>query len=190
MLKAKIKVSHITNLTDARYFAAWGVDYFGYDINPDSEFFVSPPVVKEISGWIEGPHTVLEVSGAADDLWIANYQDALGNVFIQAEKHFNELPLILEITELREIERVNGSGIKHIVFVSVLPWNDQDKSNISILSKEDFEVYYDAPFEVADIDEILSCGFTGFVLRGGEEERVGVKSYEDLDEIFEALMSD
>ena len=55
MLKAKIKISQITNLTDARYFAAWGVDFLGFDINPESEHFSSPSIVAEISEWVEGP---------------------------------------------------------------------------------------------------------------------------------------
>ena len=43
----KIIATDIVNLTDARYFAAWGVDGLAYSI--DSDNALSPEKLKEIT---------------------------------------------------------------------------------------------------------------------------------------------
>ena len=49
-------------------------------------------------------------------------------------------------------------------------------------------VLLDLDVAAADMPELLAAVQPyGWVARGGEEERVGVKSYDDLDEIFEVL---
>ena len=50
----KIIASDITNLTDARYFSAKGVDYLLYDMDK-----ISIQEVAEIKEWVEGPLTLL-----------------------------------------------------------------------------------------------------------------------------------
>lgn len=62
MYKCKIKVSGINNLTDARYFAAKGVDFIGFDINPESENFIPLHEIKTIMTWISGVRFVAECS--------------------------------------------------------------------------------------------------------------------------------
>ena len=50
MLKTKVKASSITNLTDARYFAAWGVNWLGFDLRQGSDTYVQPQLVHAIKG--------------------------------------------------------------------------------------------------------------------------------------------
>ena len=82
-------------------------------------------------------------------------------------------------------------------------WQDNDTlilsfsheiSNISKLQKEKItaltsgkEVFLDAIFTASDLDQINNLGFAGIILKGGEEEKVGFKSYDELDEILESL---
>ena len=48
--------------------------------------------------------------------------------------------------------------------------------------------YLDIPFEVSDLDRLISTfPNAGLVLRGGAEEKTGFKSFEQLDSIFDAL---
>lgn len=53
-LKVQVIASNITNLTDARYFAAYGVQYLLFDL---SEINVAG--IKEIVDWVSGPKTLL-----------------------------------------------------------------------------------------------------------------------------------
>ena len=54
MLTKKVIAANITNLTDARYFAARGVDFLLFDLSQ-----VSLDKVFEIKEWVEGPRSLL-----------------------------------------------------------------------------------------------------------------------------------
>lgn len=177
MLKAKIKISQITNLTDARYFAAWGVDYLGFDINPDSPFFISPPLVKEIADWIEGPKIILECHQGVDDIWLQNYVGSIENVLL--EHPFSPVDHLRTFTVDHKVT---------VIYQSNKAWSSLPLPSLEDLVKSYDEVLIDIPFSVQDVDRILDFGINGFVLRGGEEEKVGFKSYDDLDEIFDHLI--
>jgi phosphoribosylanthranilate isomerase len=177
MLKAKIKISQVTNLTDARYFAAWGVDYLGFDINPASPFFISPPLVKEIADWIEGPKIILECHQGVDDIWIQNYIGSIGEVCL-------EHPL----SQAHHLRTFTIGNQVVAIYSSDKAWSSLPLPSIENLVKTYDEVLLDIPFSVQDIDRMLDFGIKGFVLRGGEEEKVGFKSYDDLDEIFDHLI--
>ena len=49
------------------------------------------------------------------------------------------------------------------------------------------EVFLDGVFKSSDLDLISTLGVTGIILKGGDEEKVGYKSFEELDEVLEAL---
>ena len=60
MLKTKILAGSITNLTDARYFAAWEVEWMGFNLNASEETFMPPAQVMAIKEWVEGPNILGE----------------------------------------------------------------------------------------------------------------------------------
>lgn len=65
----KIKLSGITRLEDARYAAAMGVSYLGFDQDPSSPRFIPPERVKEIMAWVMGPEPVgVFTDGSADEV--------------------------------------------------------------------------------------------------------------------------
>ena len=53
-LKVQVIASNITNLTDARYFAAYGVQYILFDLTE-----INIAGIKEIVDWVSGPKTLL-----------------------------------------------------------------------------------------------------------------------------------
>jgi len=57
MLKTKVIASHVTNLTDARYFAARGVDFLLFDLDD-----ITIDAAVEIKEWVEGPEILVLVS--------------------------------------------------------------------------------------------------------------------------------
>ena len=62
MLNRKVIVSDINNLTDARYFAAWMVDYLFF--SPHS---ISTEQMAEITNWLEGPKYGIWVQDGFDN---------------------------------------------------------------------------------------------------------------------------
>jgi phosphoribosylanthranilate isomerase len=60
MLKTKVKASSITNLTDARYFAAWEVEWLGFNLEAGSEDYIEPKNMNAIKEWVDGVKIVGE----------------------------------------------------------------------------------------------------------------------------------
>ena len=53
MLKIKVKASSIANLTDARYFAARGVEWLGFPLGGGGDG-LDLATVKAMSEWVDG----------------------------------------------------------------------------------------------------------------------------------------
>ena len=76
-----MKISHVNNLTDARYFAAAGVRFLGFCCNPGASQYCSVSRISEICQWIEGPEFVLEFDGWQSEQEI---ETILSSVTVQA----------------------------------------------------------------------------------------------------------
>ncbi|HAI56952.1 MAG TPA: hypothetical protein DCM04_03365, partial [Saprospirales bacterium] len=63
MLKTKIIAADLQNLTDARYFAAWLVDYMSFNLSEES---ANLSKIKEIMDWVEGPIFSAQYTGLED----------------------------------------------------------------------------------------------------------------------------
>ena len=70
-LKVPVKVSGVSNLSDARYCAGMGVHWLGFSIKPDSPNYCSPEQFQEIASWVEGVSHVAE----AHDMSIEAIED-------------------------------------------------------------------------------------------------------------------
>ena len=60
MLQTLVKVSNISNLSDARYCAGMGVEFLGFSIDKNSDNYVSPQKLREIRSWVVGVQIVVE----------------------------------------------------------------------------------------------------------------------------------
>ena len=54
MLSTNVFAGSITNLTDARYFAAWEVKWLGFQVTPGDSFTDPASEIKSISEWVDG----------------------------------------------------------------------------------------------------------------------------------------
>ena len=55
LLRMLIKASAITNLTDARYFAAQEVHFLGFNLEEGTPGYLDPMYMKAIREWVQGP---------------------------------------------------------------------------------------------------------------------------------------
>ncbi len=207
-----IKASGITHLTDARYFAAKGVTWMGYCLDPASDQYIPPAKMQAIREWVDGVLTVGEmgfVSG--DDLLdaVASYHlDAVQiNMWVDAadlEPLQGRAEILREVVVLRDSDAAElqkeMNRMAHLITATVLSFAPQGITWADIRAGRPFgpdalrqlcsgsPVLLDIDVAPADMPELLAAVQPyGWVARGGEEERVGVKSYDDLDEIFEAF---
>ncbi len=58
MKKIKVKICGLTNLADARFAAGAGADYLGFIFVEGTPRYIEPAMVGAISEWVEGPKKV------------------------------------------------------------------------------------------------------------------------------------
>ncbi len=191
MLKKKVIASSISNLTDARYFAAWGVHGVGYDLDLNSPDHISPEALLAFREWISGPITIGQFSGAQEKEEIEELINTLNLDSIQLGPFASEdwtfnVPILQVI--LVEQDRII-SNADAIIIRSENPnfsWDKEKEKIISLIKSK--PAYLDLPLSHEEIEEIvLEIDIEGLILRGGDEEKVGFKSYEEIDEILELL---
>jgi len=211
MLKTQVKASSITNLTDARYFAAWEVKWLGFNLDANAENYIQPHIMKAIKEWVDGVEIIGEfgmqtAAGILEAVKVLELEavqvDQFANVElvkelsgitvikeIIVEKTISEAALLVQIQDfapycsqfLLDFER-NG-----------LSYADLKKGNVFSLNfiKNLCDLYpiilsINCPAEEVEqlIEEIKPEGLS---VKGGEEEQVGMKSFDELDAFFEAI---
>ncbi|MEM9680791.1 MAG: N-(5'-phosphoribosyl)anthranilate isomerase [Bacteroidota bacterium] len=212
MLKTKIKASSINNLTDARYFAAWGVEWLGFNFDEGTENYLSLSDAKAISEWVDGVQLVGEFSYHELDA-IKTAVELLQLDAVQlgpfTPEHYLEA-LQEEISVIQEIiiEPTHTASIllgqlkeaapyvEHFLLdfaKNKIGWQDLQAGKYfpsSILSEicETFSCIISIEIAANSLSELLKViNPTGLSFKGGQEEKIGFKSFEELDEMFEEI---
>jgi phosphoribosylanthranilate isomerase len=195
-----VKASGIVNLTDARYFAAQAVDYLTFHLEPGSPDYADPLVLRAIREWVEGPaifgsfsqSSVAEVILLADTLGLdglvlswSEYGEVLhqlkGRVLML---EVDKLPAGRPMEEvLREIDALVTYFILPVSVETDLDWLRTLCAEFPVLLK-----FQGDGLNVVDILRFVEP--VGIDLEGGAEERVGVKSFDALEDIFNFLETD
>ncbi|MEO1262951.1 MAG: hypothetical protein AAFZ15_29350 [Bacteroidota bacterium] len=210
MLKIKVKAGNITNLTDARYFAAREVEWLGFPLGT-GKGMIEPIKVKAIAEWVDGVQIVGEF-GFASFEEIKQVSEAINLDAVQVGM-FISLDDISELEGLTVIKEV-VAGIElsatemedhldayadHCDFFLLNfssaghTWHEVASGHpypIDFLKKlcqrHPVILHLDCPVE--DVPRMITeINPFAISLSGGEEEQVGVKSFDDLDEILDVL---
>jgi len=211
MLKTKIKASSIANLTDARYFAAWEVKWLGFNLDPGSEEYVSPQAIKAMKEWVDGVEFVGEFGiHSPQDILTAVEMLELDAVQLSPFTAPEDLVDLKDQTIIREmiVEKSTNEADLHDQMLLWAPyvryfllnfdkngitWPDlQQGLPLSLSFLQDLCSSYDVILSIEldqnNVEEVLeNLHPYGINLKGGAEEKVGYKSFEELDAIFEQL---
>jgi phosphoribosylanthranilate isomerase len=200
-LRTFVKVSSITNLSDARYCAGMGVDMLGFSLDPSSPDFVSEKVFKEIIGWVAGVKIVGELGNVpveeAADLLTRYPVDYLQTSHSEAIPLLSALniPLILCANFLENSQ----SSLKEICETS-RPFVDLFLLESENIVLTEFEISFLRRLS-AKYPLLLGFGFShaniqflldeipvkGIALRGTQEIKPGLKDFDELAEVLEAI---
>ncbi len=174
MLQQKIIAQNIMNLTDARYFAAWGVDYISFNTIGDSEFFINDASIREIKDWVEGPQCLLEANAL-------EFEDVADGFILS--NIYSSLPIVKETFFRISFDDI-VKGLPDGKYIS--PINKEQIDQLESIDYQHLHLYFD----ISELEptDVLRLGNFGIVVQGGEEEKVGLKSYEELDELYELLL--
>lgn len=197
-----IKASTITNLTDARYFAAKAVDFLGFNLEEGTEGYLDPIFMKAIREWVEGPKIVGEFgkTPAATVLEAARFFE-LDTVQVGQSDDLNQLQnleVILSVPATEDPTELEAVFQKNAPYVTwfLLDFSAQKNTTELLQAHETawkklltayptlLDVSLPADALAAWLDQLKPAGLA---LRGGEEEQVGVKSFDEIDAIFDAL---
>ena len=195
MTKLKIKISSIKHLTDARYFSSREVDYLGFD-----RLSTATNDVKLIQEWIYGPQITSEFLShnneeEVQDLLSEHATDSLHfgvGYGIEMIHHFSDYELFYDVDlDILDVDAINGHLNKaaEVIDYFVLKSSRSFVELKDLLTKiiSNYPCFLDIPFSATDLKSIIAISPEGIILRGGEEDLIGIKSFDELDEIFDKL---
>ncbi|MBI1767971.1 MAG: hypothetical protein HYR67_06330 [Bacteroidetes bacterium] len=179
MLRTKVKVSKVTNLSEARYCAGMGVDFLSF---PASS--VDPKTYKEITGWVAGPLFGIEIDANPSELYTVDF-------FEVPFESIDRIPegkkafVHLSVNEWFEKKSKLIENKEKIIAIELKIHSIDDAKKIVEEASSKFDVFlkYHHSF---DIDTILKLQITGICLEGNAETKPGLKEY-PLSEILEQL---
>ncbi len=208
MLKTKVKASSVANLTDARYFAAWEVEWLGFNLDSGADSCIRPELMKAIREWVDGVKIVGEFGLQAPE----EIKAAIGELGLDAVQvgMFADLPALdslgLGVPLIQEIvvesaedmdavaEQMGRNRASVDIFLlnfdkNGLRWSDLEaghREKLHALCRE-FQILLGIGLQSSDAAEVLGrIRPYGISVQGGAEEKVGFKSFDELDELFEA----
>ncbi len=200
-LQTIVKISNVTNLSDARYCAGMGVEMLGFSID-------TLPVEKfnEIKNWVAGVKIVGE-SSSTDLAHITQLTQAYQLDYLQVNLpslidgiSLVGLPLILRLDffELSESEiMVIFEQYKQKVAYFLLENSDEfahlENEILEILNRLsiNYRILLGFGLKESNIKEILDeVPLTGIALMGEAELRPGYKDFGEMMDILEAIEED
>ena len=195
MLKTKVILSNVTNLSDARYASGMGVDYIGFNINPANDQYVTPEQVKMITDWLSGVGIIGNIENLADykndDYKTDFVQTSNIGVVDKTENTIFTLDFNIDdqvrthhiLSELKDKAAFFVLNVKEAVLFS--------HKNVLTNMCNVFNVFISTNFVDKTIDLTLNeIKPMGIVIYGSKEEQPGLSSYDGIADILEKIEID
>ena len=210
MLRIPVLATAVTNLTDARYFAARGVEGLIFQLESGASDAIAPVQVKAIAGWVDGvsligslsmptPADLREAAAALGlDAFLIGAFTPLGVLRETSDLElYQEIVLQRDSTlaAIRTLLEQRASRVDAFVIDAVkgrldmadlragLPFALDELAELA----EEFPIYLHTSASARDLPEFDDWNLRGLLVRGGEEEKVGFKSFDELDDWLDAL---
>ena len=200
-LKTKVKVGNITNLSDARYCAGMGAAWLGFPMKDAEGLLFSPEKFTDITGWVSGPEFVLE----AEETNLKELYKIIDNYpahYLQLDAsqiedfdptHIERLIVSIDIHEWQKWKNIISESkalITHLLITNSSEGNPKDLHSLIGEMAEYGTLILGFGIIKETLTEILELPIVGIALNGSHEERPGMKDYDQLADILEALDTD
>ncbi len=199
MLKTIVKVSDVSNLSDARYCAGMGVEYIGFSMDtlPFEKY-------KEMRGWLAGVQVVGETKCtdlAAIQSLVAVYLPEVLEVDLSSGATLLDLaalqrlalPIIAKVdfatANLPALFQTTAAYVEYFVLYNSEA-TDLDESVLALLEtwSAQYPILLGFGIEAEEVAGILdNTALKGIALRGGEEIRPGFADMSHLMDVLEAI---
>lgn len=201
-LQTIVKISNVTNLSDARYCAGMGVDMLGFSMDPDSPDYVSPEAVRAMRGWVAGVQIVGETH-AIDPEQISQLVAAYTPDMVQVDEaavlpflHALNKPLLLRLdlmgTTLNQLDTLASTNIPDMTYLllesgSPIHLDDDLLASLTHLATR-HRVLLGTGIAVDNVHALLAqLPLVGIAMAGENEERPGSKDFGALMDVLEAI---
>lgn len=201
-LKTLVKISNVTNLSDARYCAGMGVDMLGFSMDIDSPDYIEPRKFEEIRGWVAGVQIVGETSATdleAIEQLLATYQPDILQVdeaaLLPYLTTFDKSLILrvdlsqLTLDQLDTLFHTSASIADYILLESNGPlhFDDELKAALQQLASR-YPILLGTGISAQNVHDLLAnLPVRGIALSGGDEEQPGNKEFGELMDILEAI---
>ena len=205
----KFWATAVTNLTDGRYFAAWNAEWLGFVLDSRADNYLAPNVAAGIRGWLEGPKIVGAFGTTQSPNEVRAVAAALSLDAVQVRSDYAladlaGLSVYVEIdvnttTTLHNLAAYCTEN-KHLVQGFIFNFTKNNIAFAQIKNNEIFDyqgfinlckqynIWLHCNLAATDIPMIATeLSLQGILLQGGAEDAVGLKSFDDLDEIMELI---
>ncbi|GAB3734840.1 phosphoribosylanthranilate isomerase [Spirosoma lituiforme] len=210
-LKTLVKISNVTNLSDARYCAGMGVDMLGFSMDADSPDYVAPAKFAEIRGWLAGVQIVGETRSTDPEIieqLLETYQPDLLQVDEAAllpylstlGKSDTELRFILRVDvaqlTLDQLDTLLQTGAANADYVLLesngLMNMEEELKTLLQRPTTRYSILLGTGISAQNVHELLAelSSVRGIALSGGIEEQPGNKEFGELMDILEAIEED
>jgi phosphoribosylanthranilate isomerase len=182
MLKIPVIVGKVNNLSDARFCAAVGVEMIGYCCNKADDRFVTAEMINAMVGWTAGVDTLLEFGNQPESEILA----AIENIKPQAIMLPTEsITQAIRQLSIKVIALVTDE--KSVINQEFISYSINELPSLKYQSK----AYISGDFDNSTILNLISEHKAyGIYLKGGDEIRPGIKTFDELQDIFEVLEVD
>ena len=184
MLEYLTLANDVNNLTDARYFAAWNVDWISFNLERHQGNKLDD--LKAILEWINGPKIALKMDSWDPDLMFqAKDQVGIDAFHIRAKviEDIRLFPLIVEVNDIMDVQNLTHAQVQCVLLDAVKP----EKLHLDLIKSRPDTSFYFKYFEQFDRNILAQFENIGVAVAGGEEERPGYKSFDELDDFFESI---
>jgi phosphoribosylanthranilate isomerase len=189
-LQILVKAGTITNLSDARYCAGMGVEIIGFPVGKTTNVGLSSTKIKEITGWLSGIKIALEFDEPVfDEKYALEMIQELNPDYIQLPialrqefRKITSIPLLLLTNSLEKSE--NKDDIILLYSGNII----HNEKVLKELCSHTKVILSSTHIDITSIKSILAdITPFGIELKGGTEISPGLKSFDELSEIFEIL---
>lgn len=182
--KLQIKAGYISNLTDARYFAALGVQWLGFNFRKDELNALQLEDAKTIQNWITGPTIVAEFNKANADY--------IFEICHQLQTNFIQIPEQANLTDLHQDYKImqvcldnNYDKNQHAAFLR-LDMHSVEQVNAALAHHKKIIFKINENIDLTKYI-IKNTPLTSIEIQGSNETEVGIKSYEELNTLMDWL---
>ena len=168
-----LKIAHnISNLSDARYFAAYGFDWLLFNFGPGSE--IHKHHIYGISEWISGSQIGILVHDLEElAFFLTNFPELKGFWINENLGYLSDMT-----SETTLFDNTNGHVYKNAFKII--------HSLDEIIEPYD-QMIFDLTNQDSSVIDLKSLPIAGVCLSGTEEEQPGRKSYSQMEEWIEVL---